>query len=39
MRCPSCAPGHVEEVNEAFETAAAGPLKGILGYETRPRVL
>ena len=28
----------VEEVNAAFETAAAGPLKGILGYETRPLV-
>ncbi|PJE36193.1 type I glyceraldehyde-3-phosphate dehydrogenase [Pseudooceanicola lipolyticus] len=27
-----------EEVNTAFEAAAAGPLKGILGYETRPLV-
>ena len=27
-----------EEVNAAFEAAAAGPLKGILGYETRPLV-
>jgi glyceraldehyde 3-phosphate dehydrogenase len=28
----------VEEVNSAFEAAAQGPLKGILGYETRPLV-
>ncbi|MEO1004080.1 MAG: ArsJ-associated glyceraldehyde-3-phosphate dehydrogenase [Cyanobacteria bacterium J06638_7] len=28
----------VEEVNGAFEVAAAGPLQGILGYETRPLV-
>lgn len=28
----------VEEVNGLFEVAAAGPLKGILGYETRPLV-
>jgi glyceraldehyde 3-phosphate dehydrogenase len=28
----------VEEVNRAFETAASGPLQGILGYETRPLV-
>ena len=28
----------VEEVNAAFAAAAAGPLKGILGYETRPLV-
>ena len=28
----------VEEVNRAFETAAKGPLQGILGYETRPLV-
>jgi len=28
----------VEEVNQAFETAANGPLQGILGYETRPLV-
>jgi glyceraldehyde 3-phosphate dehydrogenase len=27
-----------EEVNAAFEAAAAGPLEGILGYETRPLV-
>ncbi|WP_118138739.1 ArsJ-associated glyceraldehyde-3-phosphate dehydrogenase [Oceanicella sp. SM1341] len=27
-----------EEVNAAFEAAADGPLKGILGYETRPLV-
>ncbi|MFN7900385.1 MAG: ArsJ-associated glyceraldehyde-3-phosphate dehydrogenase [Synechococcaceae cyanobacterium] len=27
-----------EEVNQAFEQAAQGPLKGILGYETRPLV-
>ena len=29
----------VEEVNAAFEKAANGPMKGILGYETRPLVL
>lgn len=28
----------VEEVNSLFEAAAAGPLDGILGYETRPLV-
>jgi glyceraldehyde 3-phosphate dehydrogenase len=28
----------VEEVNALFEAAANGPLKGILGYETRPLV-
>lgn len=28
----------VEEVNALFEAAAAGPLAGILGYETRPLV-
>ncbi len=28
----------VEEVNSAFEAAANGPLRGILGYETRPLV-
>lgn len=28
----------VEEVNGLFEAAAAGALKGILGYETRPLV-
>lgn len=28
----------VEEVNAAFAEAAAGPLKGILGFETRPLV-
>ncbi len=28
----------VEEVNGAFATWAEGPLKGILGYETRPLV-
>jgi glyceraldehyde 3-phosphate dehydrogenase len=28
----------VEEVNGLLEAAAAGPLKGILGYETRPLV-
>jgi glyceraldehyde 3-phosphate dehydrogenase len=27
-----------EEVNAAFETAANGSLRGILGYETRPLV-
>lgn len=27
-----------EEVNELFRAAAEGPLKGILGYETRPLV-
>ncbi len=31
-------PTTVEEVNAAFERAAAGPLAGILGYETRPLV-
>ncbi|MEZ5289757.1 MAG: ArsJ-associated glyceraldehyde-3-phosphate dehydrogenase [Vicinamibacterales bacterium] len=31
-------PTTVEEVNAAFEQAAAGPLAGILGYETRPLV-
>ena len=28
----------VEEVNALFAAAAEGPLKGILGYETRPLV-
>ncbi|MGC6483782.1 MAG: ArsJ-associated glyceraldehyde-3-phosphate dehydrogenase [Synechococcus sp.] len=28
----------VEDVNAAFAAAAAGPLEGILGYETRPLV-
>lgn len=28
----------VEEVNALFQAAADGPLKGILGYETRPLV-
>ncbi|MGB7317780.1 MAG: ArsJ-associated glyceraldehyde-3-phosphate dehydrogenase [Planktotalea sp.] len=28
----------VEEVNALFEAAANGPLKGVLGYETRPLV-
>jgi glyceraldehyde 3-phosphate dehydrogenase len=28
----------VQSVNEAFEAAASGPLKGILGVETRPLV-
>ncbi|MCE0506462.1 ArsJ-associated glyceraldehyde-3-phosphate dehydrogenase [Roseivivax sp. GX 12232] len=27
-----------EEINGLFEAAAAGPLRGILGYETRPLV-
>ncbi|MEM9196338.1 MAG: ArsJ-associated glyceraldehyde-3-phosphate dehydrogenase, partial [Pseudomonadota bacterium] len=31
-------PTTVEEVNGLFKTAAEGPLKGILGYETRPLV-
>lgn len=31
-------PTSVEEVNEAFRQAAAGPLAGILGYEERPLV-
>ena len=31
-------PTTVEEVNALLERAAAGPLKGILGYETRPLV-
>ncbi|WP_071674015.1 ArsJ-associated glyceraldehyde-3-phosphate dehydrogenase [Nioella nitratireducens] len=31
-------PVTVEEVNAAFEAAANGDLKGILGYETRPLV-
>jgi glyceraldehyde 3-phosphate dehydrogenase len=31
-------PTTVDEVNAAFERAAAGPLAGILGYETRPLV-
>lgn len=31
-------PTTVEEVNAAFEQAAAGALSGILGYETRPLV-
>jgi glyceraldehyde 3-phosphate dehydrogenase len=28
----------VDEVNQLFAAAAAGPLKGILGFETRPLV-
>ena len=28
----------VEEVNNAFKAAAEGPMKGILGFETRPLV-
>ena len=31
-------PTTVAEVNRLFEAAAAGPLAGILGYETRPLV-
>jgi glyceraldehyde 3-phosphate dehydrogenase len=31
-------PTTVEEVNALFTAAAAGPLKGVLGYETRPLV-
>ncbi len=31
-------PTSVEEVNGLLERAAAGPLQGILGYETRPLV-
>ncbi len=31
-------PTSVQEVNSLFQTAAAGPLKGILGYEERPLV-
>ena len=31
-------PVTVERVNAALETAALGPLKGILGYETKPLV-
>jgi glyceraldehyde 3-phosphate dehydrogenase len=31
-------PVTVDEVNELFAEAAAGPLHGILGYETRPLV-
>jgi len=31
-------PTSVEEVNGLFALAAAGPLDGILGYETRPLV-
>jgi len=31
-------PVTVSEVNELFRSAAAGPLLGILGYETRPLV-
>ncbi len=31
-------PTTVEEVNALFAAAAAGPLNGILGYETRPLV-
>ncbi len=34
LDCPTTA----EEVNSAFEAAANGPLRGILGYETRPLV-
>ncbi len=31
-------PTTVEEVNALFQAAAEGPLRGILGYETRPLV-
>jgi glyceraldehyde 3-phosphate dehydrogenase len=31
-------PTSVDEVNDAFKTAADGPLAGILGYEERPLV-
>jgi glyceraldehyde 3-phosphate dehydrogenase len=31
-------PTTVDEVNQLFAEAAAGPLQGILGYETRPLV-
>ena len=31
-------PTTAEEVNGLFEAAANGPLRGILGYETRPLV-
>jgi glyceraldehyde 3-phosphate dehydrogenase len=31
-------PTTVEEVNALFSAAAAGPLRGVLGYETRPLV-
>ena len=31
-------PVTVSEINELFRSAAAGPLKGILGFETRPLV-
>jgi len=31
-------PTSAEAVNQAFQQAAQGPLKGILGYETRPLV-
>jgi glyceraldehyde 3-phosphate dehydrogenase len=31
-------PASVDEVNEAFRTAAAGPLKGILAYTDEPLV-
>ncbi|TKD22790.1 ArsJ-associated glyceraldehyde-3-phosphate dehydrogenase [Rhodobacter capsulatus] len=31
-------PTTVEEVNSLFKTAAEGPFKGILGFETRPLV-
>jgi glyceraldehyde 3-phosphate dehydrogenase len=31
-------PTSAEEVNELFRAASEGPLKGILGYETRPLV-
>lgn len=31
-------PTTIEEVNALFSAAAGGPLKGILGYETRPLV-
>ncbi|MBL9051540.1 MAG: ArsJ-associated glyceraldehyde-3-phosphate dehydrogenase [Tabrizicola sp.] len=31
-------PTTAEEVNALFQTAAEGPLKGILGYESRPLV-
>ena len=31
-------PATIQEVNAAFEAAAAGPLQGILGFEPRPLV-
>lgn len=32
------APGSVEELNDAFKAAAAGPMKGILGFSDEPLV-